>query len=436
MAGRIGIDLRPPLGKGLLWGLQHVLVMLSGMVAVPLSVGTALNLPPGQQTLLVQGAILTSGIATIVQSLGLGVIGARLPIVMGAAFVFIAPSVSIGQEIGLRAVMGAVIVGGIGEFLLSFVVWRIRRLFPPLVTGTVITVIGLSLLPLGFSWAVGAGTDDFGKPVTLGLAALVLLALILLNIQRNTLVRSSAIIAAIAIGYAASAAAGILNLQPVEAAEWASIPQPFAFGTPTFHIGAIVAMLIAQLASMMETIGDVVATNGLDDRETQPSDLRGAISVDGLASTFAPVLNGLSLTSFSQNVGVISLTGIGSRFVVAFGGLILVVLGVLPKVAAVVTAMPLPVLGGAAIAMFGAVAATGVTQLSTVDLDHRNVLVFAIAVGLGIGVATAPAGTFDALPTGLRVLLESSVAVGGITAMLLDRVLPTATDRDGSGNAT
>ena len=424
MSASIDIEARPPLGRGLIWGLQHVLVMLAGMIAVPLAVGTALALPNDEQVLLVQGAIVTSGIGTVLQSLGIGFIGARLPIVMGSAFVFIAPMISIGEQLNIQAIMGAIIVGGIAEFALSFVVWRVRRFFPPMVTGTVITIIGLGLLPLGFSWAVGAGTEQFGDPVTFALSGLVLLVLILLNLQSHPLVRSAAILIGIVIGYVASSAVGILDLSSVGEAGWFALPQPFAFGRPVFHIGAILAILIAQFASMLETIGDTVAIKGMNNSEVQPADLRGAISVDGLASTFAPVLNGLSLTSFSQNLGVISLTGVGSRFVVALGGVLLILFGLLPKLAAVITSMPLPVLGGAAIAMFGAVAATGVNQLRAVEMSQRNVLIFAIAVGLGVGVTTAPPGTFEALPTGLRILLESSVAVGGAAAMLLDRILP------------
>lgn len=424
MSAPIDIEARPPLVRGLALGFQHVLVMLAGMIAVPLALGAAIDLPAGQQVLLVQGAIVTSGIGTIVQALGLGIIGARLPIVMGTAFVFIAPMISIGRELDLRAVMGAVIVGGIAEFGLAFVVWRIRRFFPPIVTGTVITTIGLGLLPLGFGWAVGAGTDLFGTPTAFGLSGLVLVALIALNRAPRGLVRSAAVLGAIILGYAVAALTGVLDLTAVREASWVALPVPFAFGTPTFHWGAIAAILIAQFASLLETVGDAVTIKAMDDSELEPRELRGAVMVDGLGSAIAPILNGLSLTSFSQNIGVIGLTRVGSRYVVALGGVILVLLGLLPKLAAVITSMPLPVLGGAAIAMFGAVAGAGVNQLRAVELNERNLLVFAVAVGLGVGVATGPEDVFAALPTGLRVLLESSVAVGGITAILLDRVLP------------
>lgn len=424
MSAPIDIEARPPLARGLALGLQHVLVMLAGMIAVPLALGAAIDLPPAQQVVLVQGAIVASGVGTIVQALGLGIVGARLPIVMGTAFVFIAPMISIGRELDLRAVMGAVIVGGIAEFGLAFVVWRIRRFFPPIVTGTVITTIGLGLLPLGFGWAVAVGTDLYGTPQAFALSGLVLVALVALNRVPGGLVRSAAVLGAIVLGYLAAALMGVLDLGAVREATWVAPPRPFAFGTPTFHWGAIVAILIAQFASLLETVGDTVTIKAMDESELEPHELRGAIMLDGLGSAVAPVLNGLSLTSFSQNIGVIGLTRVGSRYVVALGGVLLVLLGLLPKLAAVVTSMPLPVLGGAAIAMFGAVAGAGVNQLRVVELDERNLLVFAVAVGLGVGVATGPEDVFAGLPTGLRVLLESSVAVGGIAAILLDRVLP------------
>lgn len=424
MSAPIDIEARPPLARGLALGLQHVLVMLAGMIAVPLALGAAIDLPPAQQVVLVQGAIVASGVGTIVQALGLGIVGARLPIVMGTAFVFIAPMISIGRELDLRAVMGAVIVGGIAEFGLAFVVWRIRRFFPPIVTGTVITTIGLGLLPLGFGWAVAAGTDMYGTPQAFALSGVVLVALVALNRVPGGLVRSAAVLGAIVLGYLAAALMGVLDLGAVREATWVAPPRPFAFGTPTFHWGAIVAILIAQFASLLETVGDTVTIKAMDESELEPHELRGAIMLDGLGSAAAPILNGLSLTSFSQNIGVIGLTRVGSRYVVALGGVLLVLLGLLPKLAAVVTSMPLPVLGGAAIAMFGAVAGAGVNQLRVVELDERNLLVFAVAVGLGVGVATGPEDVFAGLPTGLRVLLESSVAVGGIAAILLDRVLP------------
>ncbi len=420
----IDIDYRPPPMQGFLLGFQHVLVMLSGMIAVPLAVSAGLGLPSDQRTMLVQGSILVSGIGTVVQAFGVGFVGARLPIVMGTAFVFIAPMISVGESLGIQAVMGAIIVGGLAEFALSFGVWRIRRFFPPIVTGTVILIIGISLLPLGFEWAVGAGTEEFGDLATLIVSGSVLLTLILLNIQPIKIIRSMAILISIVVGYVVAALTGVLDLSPVGESGWVAPPTPLAFGAPTFHLGAIVVVLIAQFASMIETIGDTVGIRSLDETEVTKRDLRGAVSVDGLASAIAPLLNGLSLTSFSQNLGVISLTRIGSRYVVAIGGGILIAFGLVPKLSAVITSMPLPVLGGAAIVMFGAVAAAGADQLKRVEMNQRNTLIFAIAVGLGVGVATVPAGAFDILPAGIRIPFESSVAVGGIAAIFLDLVLP------------
>lgn len=419
----IGIDVRPPIGRSGVWGLQHVLAMFAGMVAVPLAVGTALGLTDAERTVLVQGAMFASGIGTILQAVGVGPIGARLPIVMGTAFVFIAPMISIGGRFGVPAIMGALIVAGLAELVIAFVVWRIRHWFPPIVTGTVVTLIGLGLIPLAFFWTAG-GTVAFGEPRSYVVGGLVLFLLILINRFGGGFSSSLAIVGAITIGYGLAAVAGLLNLGPVVEEPWVSLPNPLAFGVPEFHLGAILGILIAQFASMLETIGDTFAIGGATGKRIEAKELRGAIAADGLASALAPFVNGFAVTSFSQNIGVISLTGIASRFVVGLGGVFLLLFALLPRFASVIALMPDPVLGGAALAMFGAVAAAGVNILRRVELRQREVLIFAVAIALGLGVATRPEGAFEEFPETLRIVLESAVAVGGITAILLDRVLP------------
>ncbi len=422
----VGIDDRPPIGRAALWGLQHVLAMFAGMVAVPLAVGSAIGLSGPQMTILVQGAMVASGIATIVQSLGFGPLGARLPIVMGTAFVFIPPMISIGERFDIPTIMGALIVGGVVEGIIAFFIWRVRRFFPPLVTGTVVTLIGLGLVPLAFFWSAG-GERAFGEARSFLVALVVLAVLVVVNQWGRRFVGSLAIVIAIVVGYVASGIAGLLDLSPVANASWVEPPELFAFGVPKFHVGAIVGILFAQLASMLETVGDTYAIGGATGKKIEASDLRGAIAVDGFASAVAPVVNGFSVTSFSQNIGVISLTGVGSRFVVAVGGGLLLVLALIPKFATVIALMPEPVLGGAALAMFGAITAAGVNTLREIELTQREVLIFGISVALGLGVATAPDGTFAAFPSVLRSIVESSVAIGGITAIVLDQTLPRRT---------
>lgn len=421
----IGIDERLPLGMTAIYGLQHVLAMFAGIIAVPLIVSNALGLPAEQTTVLIQGALIASGIGTLVQCLGVGRLGARLPICMGTAFVFIAPMISIGKNLGIQAIFGAVIVGGILEFLASFVIWRVKDFFPPLVTGTVVSLIGLGLVPLGFRWAAGGYGPLFGQPLSFLISGLVLVLILAINRLSKGFLASIAVVLAIAVGYLVAGGLGFLNLAGVREAQWIAFPKVFWFGPPTFSLAAIMALIVAQFASMLETVGDTFATGTVAKKEISGRELAGAISVDGLLSSIASVVNGFSITSFSQNIGVIGITGVASRFAVAAGGIILIILGLVPKIAAVVAAMPDPVLGGAALVMFGAIAGAGINQLREVQsFTQRDLIVFSTAIALGLGFALHPEGALDNIPRSIATILESGVAVGGISAIILDQVIP------------
>ncbi|BCV22679.1 nucleobase:cation symporter-2 family protein [Moorella sp. Hama-1] len=425
----IGVDEKPASPSLILYGIQHVLAMFAGIVAVPLMVGTALKLPGDQMTILVQGSLLTSGIGTLIQCLGIGGLGARLPICMGTAFVFISPFISVGSNLGLQAILGAAIVGGIVEFILSFFVWRIQKLVPPVVTGTVVVLIGMGLMPLGFTWLAGGEGPLFGQPVSFAIGGLVLVLLILINQFTRGFFPSISIALAIVVGYLAAGITGILDLGLVKEASWIAMPKVFSFGPPKFSWPAILAVLVAQFASMLETIGDTYATGVVARKKIGPRELSGAIGVDGLLSSIAVVFNGLSITSFSQNIGVISITGVASRFAVAASGVILLLLGLVPKFAAMVAGMPAPVLGGAALVMFGAIAGSGILQFRDANVfGQREMLIFATSVALGMGFGLHPAGALDHLPSSLAVILGSGVAVGGSTAIILNRILPKKED--------
>lgn len=425
MRNFIGIEEKPPLISLILYGVQHVLAMFAGIVAVPLMVGAAMKLPADQMTILVQGALLTSGIGTLVQCIGIGSLGARLPICMGTAFVFISPFISIGTQLGIQAIFGAAIVGGIIEYIFSFFVWRVQRLFPPVVTGTVVILIGVGLMPLGFTWLAGGHGDLFGQPISFAIGVLVLVTLILINQFTKGFLPTISVVIAISTGYLAAGAAGILDLGAVSVSEWIAFPNVFAFGIPTFSLPAIFAVLVAQLASMLETVGDTYATGIAARKPIGRRELAGSISVDGLMSALATLFNGLSLTSFSQNIGVITITQVASRFAVAAGGVVLIVLGLVPKFAALVAAMPAPVLGGAALVMFGAIMGSGISQIREMpEFGQREIMILAISIALGMGFGMHPEGSLDKLPAFLAVILKSGVAVGGITAIILHKVLP------------
>lgn len=423
-ATAVGVDDRVPLARAALYGLQHVTAMFAGLIAVPLIVSGAIGLGPSERTILVQGALITSGVATLLQTGRVGMLGARLPIAMGTAFVFITPLIAIGSQLGVAAMFGAVIVGGLVELAVSPLVWRVKRLFPPLVTGTVVALIGLSLIPIGFRWAAGGSGPLYGQPIAFAVSGLVLAIMIVSNQYVRGFLQTVSVIFAIACGYVISALAGILDVGAVREAPWFAVPSLFAFGAPEFSFGAIIGILAAQFASMLETIGDVYATGTMTRTSIEKEHVRGAIAIDGLGSAFAAVLNGLPVTSFSQNIGVIGLTGVASRQAVRAGGVILLVLGLFPKFAAAITAMPDPVLGGVALVMFGAVAAAGIGQLRGIAMTQREVLIFATAIGLGLGLGLAEEAALERLPAGLRVLLHSGVIVGGVVAILLNEVLP------------
>lgn len=425
----IGIEERPPFPSLLLLGIQHVLALFSGLVAVPLIVGAAIGLPSAEITILVQGSLITSGIGTLIQCLGLGHLGARLPICMGSAFVFIAPSITIGNQMGIQAVFGASMICGIIAYILSFFIGRVQKLIPPLVTGTIVTLIGIGLLPLGFTWLAGGDGAFYGQPSSYIVGGLVLIVLLTTSQSRKGLLSSFSVIIAIAVGYAASALFGLLDLGHVGQASWLSFPDLLHFGWPTFSYSAIAIMMIAQLTAVLESIGNTYGTGAAVKKEITKKHLTGAISVDGIGSILAPIFNGFSLTCFAQNIGVISITRVASRYAVAAAGGVLIVLGLIPKFSAIVAGMPAPVLGGAALIMFGSIVGSGVSQMKDAGpFDRRAAMIFSTSLALGVGFGLAPESAFEHFPSSLAVLLESGVAIGGFTAIMLNLILPRRTE--------
>lgn len=422
----IGIDEKPGLPSLFLLGIQHVLALFSGLVAVPLIVGAALKLPSDQITILVQGSLITSGFGTLIQCLGFRRLGARLPICMGSAFVFIAPSISVGSQFGIQAVFGAAIVCGFIAYILSFFIGRLQKMIPPLVTGTVITLIGLGLLPLGFTWLAGGDGELFGAPTSFIIGGIVLVLLLLTSQSKKGLISSFSVVIAISCGYLISALFGIIDLGHVKQASWLSFPDIFHFGMPIFKFSAVVTLMVAQLAAVLESIGNTYGTGVAVDREIGDKELSGSISVDGLMSVIAPIFNGFSLTCFAQNIGVINITRVASRYAVASAGIVLILLGLIPKFSAIIAGMPAPVLGGASMVMFGSIVSSGVAQLrESSSFGQREMIIFSTSIALGLGFGLAPEGALAQLPTSITVILESGVAVGGFTAVLLNKIIPS-----------
>ncbi|MGE8542590.1 MAG: nucleobase:cation symporter-2 family protein, partial [Acinetobacter sp.] len=349
-------------GKSLAYGLQHVLTMYGGIIAPPLIVGTAAGLSPAEIGLLIAAALFVGGLATILQTIGVKYVGAKLPLVQGVSFAGVATMIAIVTSGGgLQAVYGAVIVASLIGFFLAPYFSKIIRFFPPIVTGCVITVIGLSLLPVAVRWMMGGNSKapDWGSAENICLALATLAIVIALNLSRNATVRRLSILLAIVLGTVMAYLLGFGDFSKVASGQWIQFPSFFAFGMPTFEVSAILAMLIVTLVIMTETTADVIAIGEIVGTKVDSDRITDGLRADMLSSAVAPIFGSFMQSAFAQNVGLVAITGVKSRFVVAAGGMILVVLGLLPIMGRLVAAIPVPVLGGAGLVLFGTVAASG-----------------------------------------------------------------------------
>ena len=420
------VDQVPPLARLAPLGLQHVLAMYAGAVAVPLVVGSALisagRLAPADLPYLISADLLVAGIATLIQSLGFWRFGVRLPLMQGCTFAAVAPMIAIGSQYGVTAIYGSVIASGVLMMLLAPVFARLLRFFPPLVTGTVILIIGLSLMQVAAGWVGGgAGSATFGAPVNLALAAVTLLVILAIERFAPPALQRLSILLGLVLGTLIALPFGLVDLSGVAAQDWVGVSTPFHFGLPTFQVGAVVAMAVVALVIMTETTGDMLAIGEIVDKPVQPRQLADGLRADGLATVIGGVFNTFPYTAFAQNVGLVSLTGVTSRYVATFAGGVLVVLGLLPKLGGIVQGIPQGVLGGAGVALFGMVAASGVRTLARVRFNNANVLVVAISVGVGL-LPTVSADLYRQFPTWFQIIFTSGISAGALTAILLNLV--------------
>lgn len=369
-------------------------------------------------------ALLVAGVATIVQAYPIGPMGARLPIVMGTSAIFVAPLIDVGSQFGLAAIFGAVIVAAPVEVLIGYFIDDVRGLFPPLVTGIVVMLVGLTLIPVAMDYSAGGpGAATYGNLENIGLAALVFLIAIGLNQFFDGFLKMVSVLIAVVVGYLAAIPLGLLDLSGVASAGWISIPMPLSYGV-AFEPSAILVVAFAYIITAIETIGDVSGTTESVGRDPEGRELKGGLVADGVMSAVAGVFNAFPNTSFSQNVGLISFTGVASRYVVALCGGMLVVLGFVPKVAALIAAMPNPVLGGAAIVLFGMIFSVGIRIVTRgVVLSQRNLTIIATSITLGLGVEMRP-DVLSSLPSEVQLLAGSGLIAGGVTAVVLNVVLP------------
>jgi xanthine permease len=416
-------DEKLPLAKTFAYGLQHILTMYGGIIAPPLIIGSAAGLSAPQIGMLVTAALFVSGLATLLQTLGIPGFGSRLPLVQGVSFAGVATMVTIVTgDGGLPAVFGAVIAASLVGLLIAPFFSQIIRFFPPVVTGTVVTVIGLSLMPVAVRWAMGgnARAADWGSTGNIGLAAFTLVVILLLNKVGSLALKRLSVLLAMVIGCVAAVLVGKVSFAAVGNGPWLAFPEPFAYGWPTFELSAIISMLLIVLVLLTETTAGLMAVGEIVGSPVNARRIANGLRADMLSSALSPVFNSFPQSSFAQNIGLVAITGVKSRFVVSAGGAILVLLGVLPVLGRLVACIPLPVLGGAGVVLFGSVAASGIRTLAKVDYkDNMNLVVVATAIAFGMIPIVMPS-FYDQFPGWVRTLLHSGISASCLVALLLN----------------
>ncbi|WP_326768703.1 purine permease [Streptomyces sp. NBC_01591] len=414
----------PPL-KMFTSGLQHVAAMYAGVVAPPMIVAPAVGLTAKETAFLMGASLFTAGIATLLQTLGFWRIGARLPFVNGVSFAGVTPMVAIGKDRGhdgIAVIFGAIIVASLLGFLLAPYFCKLVRFFPPVVTGTVITLIGVSLLPVAFNWSQGgnATAADYGSTTNITMAAVTLVIVLALRKLLRGFLQQIAILLGLIVGTLIAIPVGITDFGAIKDADLVGFPTPFHFGAPQFEIAAIVSMSIVMLVCMTESTADMLALGRIVGRPADERTIEGGLRADTLGSAISPLFNGFMCSAFAQNIGLVAMTKVRSRFVVAAGGGILIVLGLVPVAASVIALVPLPVLGGAGIVLFGSVAASGIQTLAAAALEKgENALIVAAAVGIGLIPIAAPE-FYHAFPEDLLVVLDSGISTGCVVAIVLN----------------
>ncbi|MEZ8403692.1 nucleobase:cation symporter-2 family protein [Vibrio splendidus] len=415
---------RPPHGLTFLLALQHMLASIGGIVAVPLIVGASIGLPNTEIVSLINAALLASGIVTVAQCLGFGPVGIRLPVVMGSSFAFLGVAISIGNEGGVAAIMGSALIGSFVVIGASFYMDKVRKLFPTVVSGVVVTLIGLTILPVAMNW-VGdspANTEQFATLPKLFLALISLRIVVGVSVYCKGAVAASAIVIGLAGGYIVALSLGMVDLEQISSAAWVGGPEPFKYGF-TFSASAIISMSLVYIVVIAEATGDFMALGNNCQTQVSSKDLKRGLLGDGLGSTLSSILTAMPLASFSQNVGIVGITGVASRYVVAATGGLLILGGLFPKLAAIAVTIPKPVLGGVGFVMFGMIAYAGIRMLIKAADTKRNALVICVGLASGLAVTFEPR-LLQHLPHDLANFLHSGITTGTIMTVLLNLVLP------------
>lgn len=416
-------DERYTLGTSFIYGLQHVLTMYAGLLAVPLIVGQAAGLSTADIGTLITATFFMAGLATLLQTLGVPFFGSRLPLVQGVSFASVSTMVVIATGGGgIPAIFGAVIISSAIGLAIAPIFSRLIRFFPPVVTGSVITTIGITLVPVAANWAMGGdkGAADYGSVVNIGLAALTLaIALLLSKVGSGTISRLSFLLS-IVFGTLVALAVGKTDFSALGDASAFSLPHPFALGVPTFNFAAIVSMIIVVLVILTETSADILAIGEIVGTDIDSKRVANGLRADMVSSLVSPVFGSFTQSAFAQNVGLVAVTGIKSRFAVAAGGLILVLLGLVPALGELIATVPPVVLGGAGLILFSTVAASGIRSLASVDYDNSmNLIIVAVSIGVGIIPMAAPS-FYDHFPSWFQTIFHSGISASAVVAVSLN----------------
>ena len=375
--------------------------------------------------MLVSATIFVAGLATIIQARGIYKIGAKLPCIMGTSFTFVGPAITVGTSMGLAGIFGATILGSFIEMILSRFIKPLMKFFPPVVTGTVVTLIGLTLVPVSMDWCAGGiGSPTYGSITNICIALMVMIIVVGFNIYGKGVLSSSSILIGMFVGYLACIPIGLVDFTPIKEASWIGLP-----GIPVilehgikFSLAGVAPFIIAYLVTTIETVGCLIAIGEASDIKTSSEQLSKGVLADGLGSFLAGFFGVCPNTTFSQNIGLIPITKVSSRYVVIISGVIMMLLGIFPKLGALVASIPSPVLGGAGIVMFGVVAASGIKTLSKVNINNRNLIIISVSIALGLGITTRPE-LLTVLPESLKLLFGSGISTGTIFAVMLNILL-------------
>ena len=407
--------------KAMTLGIQHLLAMYAGAILVPIIIGEKLGFDSKQMTYLVAIDILMCGIATLLQVMRGKTFGIGLPVVLGCTFTAVSPIIAIGADKGIGAVYGAIIASGIIVILIAGVFGKLVKFFPPIVTGSVVTIIGISLIPVAIN-NMGGGQDaaDYGSASNLALAMLTLVIILVIYRFTTGFIRSISILLGLIFGTIIATIIGKIDFTPVMEAKWLHMVQPFYFATPTFDVSAILTMTLVAIVSLVESSGVYFALSDITKTKLTSKDLSRGYRAEGLASIIGGIFNAFPYTTFSQNVGLTKMTGAKGRRVIFMTGIMLVLLGLMPKIAALTIIIPTSVLGGAMLAMFGMVVTQGITMLAPeIMRSPENAMVAAVSIGLGAGVVFVP-GIFAILPEWISVLTSNGIVCGSVTAIVLN----------------